>query len=222
MIARLDTLISSLLGNTAKNIHKIFEFAKQQPCVLFLDEFDAIAKARDDQHELGELKRVVNSMLQNMDEYCQEGIMIAATNHHELLDRAVWRRFQTVIEMPKPGKEEIKMLLSHLPEVMDYSEVKPRHWEKIVHALLGLSYSDIKNIMKNMVKKAVLKDREKIGFTEVLAEIYLFKNHGDFTMEELLQYLLNNGVSQQQAANYFEVSVRQIRNKIGRIENNEG
>lgn len=222
VIARLDTLISSLLGNTAKNIHKIFEFAKQQPCVLFLDEFDAIAKARDDQHELGELKRVVNSMLQNMDEYCQEGILIAATNHHELLDRAVWRRFQTVIEMPKPGKEEIKMLLAHLPEIMDYSEIRSKHWEKIIYALVGLSYSEIKNIIQNMVKKAVLKDKKKIGFTEVLAEIYLFKNHGNFAMEELLQYLLNNGVSQQQAANYFEVSVRQIRNNIERIDNNEG
>lgn len=67
--ARLDTLISSLLGNTAKNIHRIFDFAKKQPCILFLDEFDAIAKARDDAHELGELKRVVNSLLQNIDDF---------------------------------------------------------------------------------------------------------------------------------------------------------
>ena len=66
--ARLDTLISSLLGATAKNIHKVFEYAKRQPCILFLDEFDAIAKARDDRHELGELKRVVNSLLQNLDD----------------------------------------------------------------------------------------------------------------------------------------------------------
>lgn len=65
--ARLDTLISSLLGNTAKNLRRVFDFASRQPCVLFLDEFDAIAKARDDQHELGELKRVVNSLLQNID-----------------------------------------------------------------------------------------------------------------------------------------------------------
>ena len=101
VVARLDTLISSLLGNTAKNIHKIFEYAKKQPCVLFLDEFDAIAKARDDQHELGELKRVVKSLLQNMDEYCQNGILVAATNHHDLLDSAFWISFQTVFEMPK-------------------------------------------------------------------------------------------------------------------------
>lgn len=79
--ARLDTLISSLLGNTAKNLRRIFDYASRQPCVLFLDEFDAIAKARDDTHELGELKRVVNSLLQNMDAYCQNGIMIAATNY---------------------------------------------------------------------------------------------------------------------------------------------
>ena len=87
--ARLDTLISSLLGNTAKNLRRIFDYASRQPCVLFLDEFDAIAKARDDTHELGELKRVVNSLLQNMDAYCQNGIMIAATNHQELLDDAI-------------------------------------------------------------------------------------------------------------------------------------
>ena len=74
---------------------------------MFLDEFDAIAKARDDHHELGGVKRVVNSLLQNMDEYCQNGILIAATNHHELLDSAIWERFQTVIEMPKPELAEV-------------------------------------------------------------------------------------------------------------------
>lgn len=84
-----DTLISSLLGNTAKNIHHIFEYAKKQPCILFLDEFDAIAKARDDAHEMGELKRVVNSLLQNIDDFLQEGILIAATNHAKMLDTAV-------------------------------------------------------------------------------------------------------------------------------------
>ena len=151
-MARLDTLISSLLGNTAKNIHKIFEYAKKQPCVLFLDEFDAIAKARDDQHELGELKRVVNSLLQNMDEYCQNGILVAATNHHELLDSAIWRRFQTVIEMPKPELSEIGKMINNLPDFIDISQIKPGQWKKVYDTLLGLSYSDIKNILNNMVK----------------------------------------------------------------------
>lgn len=71
VIARFDAIVSSLLGNTAKNIRKIFEFADKKPCILFLDEFDAIAKARDDQYELGELKRVINSLLQNIDQFSQ-------------------------------------------------------------------------------------------------------------------------------------------------------
>ena len=90
--ARLDALISSLLGNTSKNIRKIFEYADSKPCILFLDEFDAIAKARDDEHEMGELKRVINSLLQNIDIFSQNNILIAATNHPELLDKAIWRR----------------------------------------------------------------------------------------------------------------------------------
>lgn len=92
---------------------------------MFLDEFDAIAKARDDQHELGELKRVVNSLLQNMDEYCQNGILIVATNHHELLDSDIWRRFQTVIEMPKPELAEVASMIKNMPEFIDVSQIKP-------------------------------------------------------------------------------------------------
>ena len=97
--ARLDSLVSSLLGNTSKNIRKVFEYADSKPCILFLDEFDAIAKARDDQHEMGELKRVINSLLQNIDSFAQNNILIAATNHPELLDKAIWRRFNFIVEV---------------------------------------------------------------------------------------------------------------------------
>ena len=104
--ARLDGLVSSLLGSTAKNIRKIFDFASKRECILFLDEFDVIAKLRDDKNELGELKRVVNSLIQNIDSFSADSILIAATNHHELLDPAIWRRFSTVITLEKPQKEE--------------------------------------------------------------------------------------------------------------------
>ena len=216
VVARLDTLISSLLGNTAKNIHKIFEFAKKQPCVLFLDEFDAIAKARDDQHELGELKRVVNSLLQNMDEYCQDGILIAATNHHELLDSAIWRRFQTVIEMPKPELPEIEKMIKDMPDYIDVSQIKPGQWKKVYNTLIGLSYSDIKNVLNNMIKKLVLKDEHTVKFTDILVEAYLFRNHGNYTMDQIVQYLIEQGVSQKQASLYFNVSTRQIKNCLER------
>ena len=114
--ARLDGLISSLLGSTAKNIRKIFDYASKQECVLFLDEFDVIAKVRDDKNEMGELKRVVNSLLQNIDMFSPDSIIIAATNHHELLDPAVWRRFNKVLLIDKPTVPEIQKFLKLLLE----------------------------------------------------------------------------------------------------------
>lgn len=105
-VARLDGLISSYLGSTAKNIRALFDFASKTPCVLFLDEFDAIAKIRSDSHELGELKRVVNSFLQNLDTLGRQSIVIAATNHESLLDSAVWRRFTYRVALQLPSREQ--------------------------------------------------------------------------------------------------------------------
>ena len=102
-VARLDGLISSYLGSTSKNIRALFDFASRTPCVLFLDEFDAIAKLRGDTQELGELKRVVNSFIQNLDTIGKQSIVIAATNHKELLDEAVWRRFTYRLELSYPA-----------------------------------------------------------------------------------------------------------------------
>ena len=104
--ARLDGLVSSYLGSTSKNIRALFQFASDRPCVLFLDEFDAIAKLRGDKQELGELKRVVNSFLQNLDGLEPHTVVIAATNHPELLDRAVWRRFAYRLSLDYPSLPE--------------------------------------------------------------------------------------------------------------------
>ena len=103
-MARLDGLISSFLGSTSKNIRALFEFASRRPCILFLDEFDAIAKLRTDDQELGELKRVVNSFLQNLDTLGHQSIVLAATNHESLLDSAVWRRFTYRAALPLPDQ----------------------------------------------------------------------------------------------------------------------
>jgi ATPase family associated with various cellular activities (AAA) len=105
-LVRLDGLISSFLGSTAKNIRAVLEFASRTPCVLLLDEFDAIAKLRDDQQELGELKRIVNSFLQNLDTLGSEVTLIAATNHEQLLDPAVWRRFQYQLRLELPDMQQ--------------------------------------------------------------------------------------------------------------------
>lgn len=210
VVARLDTLISSLLGSTAKNIHKIFDFAQKQPCVLFLDEFDAIAKARDDQHEMGELKRVVNSLLQNMDEYCRSGILIAATNHHELLDHAIWRRFQTVIEMPKPGIQEIHRAMEHWPEFIDTTQIRPTQWKKIEKCFEDLSYSDIKNIINNMSKKLLLMNETQLCFCDLIVEIFAFRNHGAYSEKDIVEYMVDFGVTKKAVQQYFGISRRKV------------
>ena len=103
---KLDGLVSSYLGQTGTNIRKIFDFVKNKRIMLFLDEFDAIAKKRDDSNELGELKRVVTTLLQNMDAMPSNVFLVAATNHHHLLDPAIWRRFNSSILLELPNVEQ--------------------------------------------------------------------------------------------------------------------
>lgn len=219
--ARLDTLISSLLGATAKNIHKIFEYARRQPCVLFLDEFDAIAKARDDQHELGELKRVVNSLLQNIDDFCNDGILIAATNHQELLDNAIWRRFQSVIEMTPPGIPEIKRMMALLPDFINTELIKEGQWKKIYHSMEGLSYSDIKKINNNLSKKAILRENVDLNMENIIGEVYLFKHHGEISKEDMAVFMLECGVPKNRVAAYVEISRRKMDQFAERVNKNE-
>jgi SpoVK/Ycf46/Vps4 family AAA+-type ATPase len=101
-VLRLDSVISSRLGETSKNIRGMFDFIPTKQAVLFLDEMDAIAKLRDDKHELGELKRVVNTVLQGLDSLTDDVIVIGATNHPHLLDPAIWRRFPYKAELHAP------------------------------------------------------------------------------------------------------------------------
>lgn len=113
VVARLDGLMSSFLGTTARNIGSLFDFANRYRCVLLLDEFDAVAKLRDDPQEVGEIKRVVNTLLQSLDQRASRGVTIAITNHPSLLDPAIWRRFEVKIEMPLPTPEERGILISN-------------------------------------------------------------------------------------------------------------
>lgn len=110
--ARIDGLISSFLGTTARNIANLFSFANRYRCLLLLDEFDAIAKLRDDPQEVGEIKRVVNSLLQSLDARADIGITIAITNHHRLLDTAVWRRFETQVQIALPDADARTQMLA--------------------------------------------------------------------------------------------------------------
>ncbi|MFP2769271.1 MULTISPECIES: AAA family ATPase [Oceanisphaera] len=119
--ARADALISSYLGSTSKNIRALIDYAQSQPCVLFLDEFDAIAKARDDKNEIGELKRVVVSLLQNIDTLT-DTIVVAATNHVHLLDPAIGRRFHYKLELSPPLEKERYAIFNSLLSKHEFTE----------------------------------------------------------------------------------------------------
>lgn len=218
--AKLDGLISSMLGSTAKNIGKIFDYAEKRPCILFLDEFDAIAKARNDSHEVGELKRVVNSLLQNIDKFNKNSVLIAATNHPELLDQAIWRRFSNTIEIPLPEKNEIISLLEvYLKPLENYLLTDPRKVEIISNNLLGESPSFINTLCYNAIKRAVLREEKILSFSTFMYQLYVSKNmHSN--VESLVLFLNSNGVVQLQIASEVGISIRQVRNIISK--NKEG
>src|SRR5262249_15426541 len=106
-VVRYESMIGSYLGETASRLKRVFDYARTTPCVLFFDEFDALGKERGDLHETGEIKRVVTSLLMQIDELPSYTIVAAATNHPELLDRASWRRFQVRVKLPMPSSKEL-------------------------------------------------------------------------------------------------------------------
>jgi len=108
---RYDALVGSYLGETNTRLARLFDYARTVPCVLFFDEFDSIGKERGDNHETGEIKRVVSFLLMQIDQLPSYVVAVAATNHAELLDRAVWRRFQLRLAMPQPSRQVLSVFL---------------------------------------------------------------------------------------------------------------
>lgn len=153
-VARLDGLISSFLGSTSKNIRALFDFAAKTPCVLFLDEFDAIAKLRGDSQELGELKRVVNSFIQNLDTMGSHSIVIAATNHQELLDSAVWRRFSYRLALDFPTAELREKMWTSFSGTLDFTE---REIALLVDLSDGFTGSDIREVYVRLRRRQLTK-----------------------------------------------------------------
>lgn len=153
VVARLDGLISSFLGNTARNLGSLFDFANRYECVLVLDEFDAIAKLRDDPNEVGEIKRVVNALLQNMDSREGRGVTIGLTNHERLLDPAIWRRFEVQLAIPLPGLEQRTLIAGRLLESGVTAEAKLIAW-----LCEGASGAEVQTMATKYRKRRLLLD----------------------------------------------------------------
>jgi SpoVK/Ycf46/Vps4 family AAA+-type ATPase len=165
--ARIDVIISSFLGETASNLRRLFEFAARKPCILFLDEFDALARTRSDAAEHNELRRVVNSLLLMIERFNGPGLVIAATNLPQFLDEALWRRFDDILLFELPTEREIELLLAR--EFANF----PAHFDLTtpISKLVGMSYADIERICIDAIKKAVLKKRKSVSETEFAAAL---------------------------------------------------
>jgi SpoVK/Ycf46/Vps4 family AAA+-type ATPase len=157
---RFDVIISSYLGETASNLAKLFEGIKNYPCVLLFDEFDVIAKTRNNSHDIGEMHRVVNILLTLLEEYDAPGIFIATTNIENALDSALFRRFDDIIEMPKPNIEEIVRLLKLTLSSVQKS--KNLNWEKIAEMLQGFSAAIVVKIANDAAKFSVIGNENEI------------------------------------------------------------
>lgn len=172
VIARLDGLISSYLGSTAKNIRQLFEFAQRTPCILFLDEFDAVAKVRDDTHELGELKRVVNSLLQNIDALNNGSIVMAATNHEHLLDPAVWRRFSFKLRIEKPDEKARGELIYFFLKDKKFLN---KNIDILISLFDGLTGAEIEEICEKARIISIIKN-ENISLQHLVEQYFIFIN----------------------------------------------
>lgn len=147
-IVRYDAVVTSYLGETAQRLKRLFDFVRTEPCVLFFDEFDAIGKERGDLHETGEIKRVVTTLLLQLDDLPSYCVLVGATNHPELLDRATWRRFELRLNLEQPTDTQMSMYFSDqlkgLPGTPGYtasrllSEVKPKNFSEAENFFLDV------------------------------------------------------------------------------------
>lgn len=153
-VVRYEGLVSSFLGETASRLDHIFAFARTRRCVIFFDEFDTIAKERADTHETGEIKRVVSTLLMQIDRLPAHVIAVCATNHAELLDRAAWRRFQIRAELTTPTREQATRYLEQLSTRLGGSlGFAPR---TLADKLIGLSFSELEQFALDVRRRYVL------------------------------------------------------------------
>jgi hypothetical protein len=211
IVLDLAAVMSSFLGRTGNNVRNVIDYAKGVPCVFLLDEFDAIAKRRDDVTEVGELKRLVTVLLQEIDQWPASGLLIAATNHKDLLDPAVWRRFETIIDFGMPSEESVRRTIElYLAE----APLHKRWISVLVKALQGLSYADIEREIQRGRREAVilgvpLQERFK-SLVQHRVQMLPRKERN-----ELALALVEAGLSQREAHGWTGVSRDTIRKHQG-------
>lgn len=169
MKVRFDVLISSYFGESATNLRAIFIAAKERPCVLLLDECDFIARSRINSKDIGEASRIVNSLLQLMEEYDAPGLLVATTNVESSLDPALFRRFDDVFMVPLPGPVEIESLLRMTLATVKLAQ--PISWAALVEHLTGASAAMVVKAAQDAAKAAVLSGKQLVTQANLLQAI---------------------------------------------------
>ncbi|TXH90419.1 MAG: ATP-binding protein [Rhodoferax sp.] len=218
LTVRCDTLVSSLLGQTSRNLRRVFDYAQQLPCVLFLDEFDALAGARGNERDIGELQRVVIALLQNMDALPDSTVLVASTNHEQLLDPAIDRRFPFHIPMPIPDtalREGLwrKLLGSYAPDELD--------WKELASLSEGATGATIEHVSLDAKRSAVLAGQaraqklvllRRLGLTLALA-----KGERLTTTEQEIRWLrawAQSHFTFRALAALYDLPLRQVQNLL--------
>ena len=209
-VVRLDSLLGSFLGNSAKNLRRIFDNALAGPCVLLMDEFDVIGKMRDDAHEVGEVKRLVGSLLQNLDRIQgKQQVVIAATNHHHMLDSAIWRRFDITLHLQKPGRAEIAKIIQGLITRDRLSEAEVR---TVATLSDGISGSDITRVVKRALQDEFLYPDEPFLRLITLGVLAHLRGYGSSSLYEEKKKDLILATHQQSGG---DLTIRQIAQLVG-------
>ncbi|MGE4345617.1 MAG: AAA family ATPase [Geoalkalibacter sp.] len=162
---RLDSLMTKFMGETAAKLRLIFESLTQTRGVYLFDEFDAIGSQRGLLNDVGEIRRILNSFLQMIEQDASDSLILAATNHPEILDHALFRRFDDVIEFELPPKELIEQTLINK---LGYFKKKDIDWKKLEKQAEGLSYADITRACEDAIKDAIIHDREEVSTEDIL------------------------------------------------------
>lgn len=204
VLAKLDGIVSSFLGTSSRNISNLFKFANKYKCVLLLDEFDAIAKLRDDPQEVGEVKRIVNTLLQCMDGRDEIGFTIGVTNHEQLLDPAIWRRFDVQIEIPRPTGSVIQGLIKKFIVPLKYNDAEVEFLSWCMQGATGADVQKLANWLKRMSIIPEYKDESLLN----LMRRYVLLNTGrvekvvkeamEKPTEDVLMNILNDNPSIKQ------------------------
>ena len=176
-VVRYEALIGSFLGETASRLKRVFDYARTTPCVLFFDEFDAVGKERGDTHETGEIKRVVTSLLMQIDDLPSYVVVVAATNHAELLDRAVWRRFQLRLNLPAPTRGQLAAFIDVLSQNARLKLGVAS--DQIAKTLGRVSYSEAEEFFLDVARRQALAMGERPTSELVREQMRLWRARAD-------------------------------------------